>query len=582
MKRIALYLFRDEHGIVDEYVGYCLERLRPHVERIEVVATHPLTPEGRAKLEALSDELRQLEGTAAVEARAAGLRSLDRERLAQYDELLLADDGAFGPIDPDGTFDALFARAEAQGGELWTVADSGWFGVRRSLFDSPGFGAGGAAGAGAAGAPGAIDSSSLDRALREARQLFGESEYPSPAPGIADTVAQIAAGCPLLGREVFSRDPNAHASFAIIGREALEAIEQAGAYPAPLIWQHIARTVEPRVAATNFSLMRIFSDQPEASHDELERIRGLRAAVLLHCFYEDMLDEIVDRAAQLPCARHLVVTTDTEQKRLRIEQRLARRAEPSFEVRVVESNTGRDVSAFLITCADVLRDEHFDLVVKLHTKRSPQDARPAADWFRRHLFENLLHSPGYASNVLRLFVRHPEIGMVMPPAVHLGYRTLGNAWYRNKRPAAALCAELGITVPLDYATPLAPLGSMFIARPAALRTLVDAGFDFRDFEGDYADGSLAHVLERLFSLSSLNAGMPVYSVMHTGLASINYMFLEYKLQSFSEYLPGNAVEQKALLERRARSLNVMGWARAVLERRAPRLAERVKARLGSR
>ena len=576
MKRIALYLFRDEHGIVDEYVGYCLERLRPHVERIEVVTTRPLTPEGRATLEALSDELRQLDEAAATtaaaaEARAGALRGIDRERLAQYDELLLVDDGAFGPIDPAGTFDALFARADAQGGELWTVADSGWFGVRRSLFDSPGI-----------GAAGATDGGSLERALREARQLFGEPEHPSPAPGIADTVAQLAAGCPLLGREVFSRDPNAHASFAIIGREVIETIEQTGAYPTPLIWQHIARTVEPRVAATNFSLMRIFSDQPEAGDDELERIRGLRAAVVLHCFYEDMLDEIVDRAAQLPCSRHLVVTTDSEEKRLSIAQRLAQRGEPSFEVRVVGSNTGRDVSAFLITCADVLRDERFDLVVKLHTKRSPQDARPAADWFRRHLFENLLHSPGYASNVLRLFVRYPEIGMVMPPAVHLGYRTLGNAWYRNKGPAAALCARLGITVPLDYATPLAPLGSMFIARPAALRTLVDAGFDFADFEGDYADGSLAHVLERLFSLSSLNAGMPVYSVMHAGLASINYMFLEYKLQSFSEYLPGNAVEQKALLDRRARSLNFMGWARAVLERRAPRLAERVKAGLGSR
>ena len=55
MRRIAIYMFFDPQGIVDDYVLHNLRKLREHVETIFVVANLPLSPEGRTRLEGVAD-----------------------------------------------------------------------------------------------------------------------------------------------------------------------------------------------------------------------------------------------------------------------------------------------------------------------------------------------------------------------------------------------------------------------------------------------------------------------------------------------------------------------------------------------
>ncbi len=123
-----------------------------------------------------------------------------------------------------------------------------------------------------------------------------------------------------------------------------------------------------------------------------------------------MIDELMDYADRLPCERHVVVTTDTADKRALLEAALSSRGVTSYEVRVTESNAGRDVSAFLVGCADLLRSDDYDIVMKLHSKRSPQDGPVVGGWFKRHLFGNLLHSENYAVNVVNLFAERRSSG----------------------------------------------------------------------------------------------------------------------------------------------------------------------------
>lgn len=600
MKRIAFYLFWDKDGVVDRYVPYCLEQLREHVDHIVVVSNGPVDAAGRTSLDAVADDVWERENVGFdVWGYKEAMERFGMERLGEYDELILLNYTFFGPVFP---FSEMFGKSESWDVDFWGITEHGevrphpfenkdvlpkhiqshWLAVRKPLLTSDAFREYWAT------MP-MITSYNQSVDMHEARfadhfaglgykwdVLFHEADYPDLNPVLDDVVMLTEDRCPILKRRTFFHDPNYLSDYAIIGRDIIDILERTSEYPLELIWENIARTAEPRVAATNFSLMRIFSDAPEIRPEELERVERLRAAVIVHCYYEDMIDEILDRVEHLPCERHIVVTTDTEQKQRHIEERLAARDEASSEVRITASNLGRDISAFLITCADVLRDEAFDLVVKLHSKRSPQDGAVAGDWFKRHLFENLLHSRNYSASVLNLFTTHPEIGMAIPPTIHIGYPTLGNAWFKNKKRAAELCEKLGIATPLDRSTPLSAYGSMFIARPQALRTLVDAGFDWADFEGEYGDGSLAHVLERLFTYSSLGAGMPVYSVMNSALASINYMFLEYKLQSFSEHLPGTVMQQKAYLEAREGVPNLLGVSKGLIYMRSPRLAQALK------
>ena len=56
------------------------------------------------------------------------------------------------------------------------------------------------------------------------------------------------------------------------------------------------------------------------------------------------------------------------------------------------------------------------------------------------------------------------------------------------------------------------------------------------------------MLERLLAYAVLDAGFHVRSVINQDWVSINYPFLEYKLEQVSAYLPGQTEDQLRFLE----------------------------------
>jgi lipopolysaccharide biosynthesis protein len=108
-----------------------------------------------------------------------------------------------------------------------------------------------------------------------------------------------------------------------------------------------------------------------------------------------------------------------------------------------------------------------------------------------------------------------------------------------------IAKDLGLSTHFDSTTPLAPYGSMFWARPESLAKLVDHPWTWEDYPSDaeYGDGALPHVQERLMAYTALDAGYQVRCVINRDWASINYCFLEYKLQRISALLPAYTQEQ---------------------------------------
>jgi rhamnosyltransferase len=358
---------------------------------------------------------------------------------------------------------------------------------------------------------------------------------------IMDQALQLVRdGCPIVKRRLFFHDPLYNESRALDGRELVDTMARAG-YPVEGLYANLARTSVPRSMITNLALLDVLPDtdlEPAAPP-------SLRVVAVAHIYYPEMTDELVDRLDHLG-AYDLVVTTADEERRASIRETLARRGRDA-DVRLVTSNRGRDISAFFIDCRDVIEGDH-DLVVKIHSKRSPQDGPVVGEMFKRHLFDNLLSSPGYVANLLRLFERHSSLGMVIPPIYHIAYPTLGLSWFQNKVPAQELADRIGITVPFDTSTPVAAYGSMFIARPHTLRALAAAGLQPEDFpdEGGYKDGAMSHVVERLMAYSVLSSGHHVREVMNPRLAAVNYSYLEYRAVTLGEALgpyPRQAVKR---------------------------------------
>ncbi|MDO5672158.1 MAG: rhamnan synthesis F family protein [Actinomycetaceae bacterium] len=599
MKRAVIYLFFDTSGFVDDYVLYNLAELKKNADYVMVVSNSAIQPHGRAAMESIVDEVWQRENTGFdVWAYKTAMEHIGRERLATFDELILMNYTFFGPIFP---YEEMFARMDARDVDFWGVTEhkeirphptlaaplmhahiqSHWIAVRKNMLTSPDF-------AEYWDTMPMIESYHDSINIHESRftkffadrgwgyeLAFPAADYPSDHPIFDNAALLLRDRCPILKRRIFFHDPLYLDRKAIIGRDILQLVEDAG-YPLDFIWTNVARTAEPRVVATNMTLNEVM---PRFAAPEAENLAAsLKVAMIAHCFYPDMVDELLQKALCVPGGCDVYLTTSDETKKQQLEAAL-KDYPGKTEVRIVESNKGRDISAFLITCADVIRDGGYDLIMKLHSKKSPQDDFNAADLFKRHLFDNLAGSPGYTANVIALFAQHRTLGMVFPPVIHLGYPTLGHSWFANKVPAQKMAKRLGITVPFDKDTPLSPYGSMFIARPQALVRLVNAGLSFDDFpdEGGYQDGSLAHVIERLFAYVGLQDGWHTRTVMTCDWAATNYSFLEYKYQAVSRFLPAFALEQGPYLQARLGALpNLLGVIKTNLMVKHPGVGKSLK------
>ena len=217
-----------------------------------------------------------------------------------------------------------------------------------------------------------------------------------------------------------------------------------------------------------------------------------RLAVLCHVFHLQFAGEILSYLRNIQRPADLFISTDTAEKQAALQASFADWGRGTVTIRVTP-NRGRDIAPKLVGFADSY--DRYDLVLHLHSKASTH-AGFLAPW-RSYLLENLLGSPEIVRSIIDAFERLPDLGMVAAQHYEGVRRWLG--WNGNFAAAQSLAAQMGIAVSprraLDF-----PSGSMFWARPAALRPLLDLHLSFEDFpeEGAQVDHTPAHAIERLY------------------------------------------------------------------------------------
>ena len=599
MKRAGIFLFYDPEGKVDDYILGCLGSLQQHMDYLLVVSNSPLDETNRKRLESVSSEVMERKNVGYdVGAYRDGLRHLGWDHMGDYDELVLFNYTFFAPIHP---WAGLFERTDKWDTDFWGITEhdevrphpflpklvmprhiqSHWIAVRASLSttkdwrtyweDMP-----------------PIESYNDSIQWHESRftgyfnalgyrheVAYNVDDYPSANPVFDNASLLLQDGCPILKRRNLFHNPLHLDRFAIIGADMLEQARLAG-YDTDLILSNLARTSKPRDLVTNAGLTWVVPQS--ASEETYAAAATQKVLAVAHIFYADMAEEILQRLSVLPKGYYLVATTSNEENQAQIRAVMERYGVEG-EVRVVASNRGRDIGAFLVDCNDVLASDKWDIVVKIHSKKSVQDDYNAAQLFKTHLYDNLLNSRAHVANILAEFAAHPALGMVLAPLPHMGYPTMGHAWFTNREPAQAVAKRLGINVPFDKDMPLATYGSMFIARPQALAKLVNAGFKPENFpvEGGYKDGSLAHVLERLMAYAALSEGFYVRPVLAPKWAEVYYGYLEYKLAAVSSFLPPFTIDQVPYLKAHGGPIpNVLASIKVNIMLRQPKVGNALK------
>lgn len=599
MKRAGIFLFYDPEGKVDDYILGCLGSLQQHMDYLLVVSNSSLDETNRKRLESVSSEVMERKNVGYdVGAYRDGLRHLGWDHMGDYDELVLFNYTFFAPIHP---WAGLFERTDKWDTDFWGITEhdevrphpflpklvmprhiqSHWIAVRSSLSttkdwrtyweDMP-----------------PIESYNDSIQWHESRftgyfnalgyrheVAYNVDDYPSANPVFDNANLLLQDGCPILKRRNLFHNPLHLDRFAIIGADMLEQARLAG-YDTDLILSNLARTSKPRDLVTNAGLTWVVPQS--ASEETYAAAATQKVLAVAHIFYADMAEEILERLSVLPKGYYLVATTSNEENQAQIRAVMERYGVEG-EVRVVASNRGRDIGAFLVDCNDVLASGKWDIVVKIHSKKSVQDDYNAAQLFKTHLYDNLLNSRAHVANILAEFAAHPSLGMVLAPLPHMGYPTMGHAWFTNREPAQAVAKRLGINVPFDKDMPLATYGSMFIARPQALAKLVNAGFKPENFpvEGGYKDGSLAHVLERLMAYAALSEGFYVRPVLAPKWAEVYYGYLEYKLAAVSSFLPPFTIDQVPYLKAHGGPIpNVLASIKVNIMLRQPKVGNALK------
>lgn len=224
----------------------------------------------------------------------------------------------------------------------------------------------------------------------------------------------------------------------------------------------------------------------------------IRAAIVAHIYYPDLLDEILETFKLLPAGSRLLITAPPRQA-----ESLKHMVGSRSDVEIHETvNRGRDIAPFLKLLNDGTLDR-FDAVLKIHSKKSPHLSQGSLR--RRVFFVGLAGSTGNVARVLNQF-RNPSVGFI---GLSSYFRTRKFYWMDNRQRVELLCQRIGIAPFMGFFE-----GSMFWVRPAALAPLKELDLTAEDFEVEAGqlDGTLHHAIERCFVLSGLAAGYDVRSI----------------------------------------------------------------------
>lgn len=567
MKRAAVAFFYDEHGIVDEYMIHLLVSFKPFIDKLIFVSNGPISKHSEVQVSRVVDHMIIRENIGFdVWAYKDALNFIGFDELSKFDELLLFNHTFYGPIFP---LKEMFDVMENKALDFWGISihakmkpnpfthdgvlpehiNSHFVAVRQPMLSSASFKS--------YWETMPKIETYVDSVLKHESRFtkhFNDlgydydayilpKDYGSNYPVFIDVAETIKNRSPILKRRIFFHSHLFHDENAIDLPRALRLIEETSDYDVNLIWKNIARTSKPREVYTNAALLRVIGNE-YIDCSVVEK----NIAVCAHIFYVDLLDEILSYTNNIPLNYDFLCTTESESKKKEIENILSKvKNIIHYEVRVVEQNRGRDMSALFITFKDVFLSDKYHLVCRLHTKKSPQVGRSRGVIFKKHLLENLLYSEAYVRGILKIFQDNKSVGLAYPPAIHNGYATLGHGWWANRAWVNEIHDRLALSTPLDDDTPVAPYGTMFWFRPEALRKLFEYEWKWTDFnqEPHHIDGGLAHGLERSISYVAADSGYITMQVMNTDNAAYNYSSLEYKYQTIMAKLPAGTVSYAA-------------------------------------
>lgn len=273
---------------------------------------------------------------------------------------------------------------------------------------------------------------------------------------------------------------------------------------------------------------------------------GRRAAVFLHLFYEESLDEVMPYIREIPSGIDIYISTCAPQIN-DFADKLERYGVPVTGL-LEAGRRGRDAGALLVAFGPHLMK--YEYICFLHDKRSSGGLEPEAvgKSFMRLMWDSLLKDEGHIQGILRKFEENRRLGVLSPPAPIMGMYLkdlLGTEWTVCYEETQRLADRLGCRIKTDPDKPVFALSTSFWCRTKALELLFRYPWSYEDFPEEPLplDGTINHAIERILIYIAQERGFYSAVITTAEYASVYMENQMYLLDTvFGELHRGNLLK----------------------------------------
>lgn len=554
-KRIAIYHHFDKDNVIDEHVLYTLREFDNFGCEILFVSNSQLNRQETSKLNGLVSEVTLREN---VGYDFAGWKQVLLEKgkyfFTAYDELVILNSTVYGPLFP---LDEMFQAMEEKGYDFWApTGHTAVYGipkhvqpyilvVQKRLHQSDAFW---------------LYWDSIRETFDDLWDVINNGEIRLTLDWEkAGFKSGIYVGCSdeREMREVGIYEPfTMHLVNYLVQKERLpfvkvkafyknegrpftltrfifSALDATGSvYPQDLIIRH-QRRVSPLSWHKNLPTTLYI---PEDRGEPLTLVVNDKIGVFGHFFYADMLVSTIEYLKKLPYQFDMYITTGNEVIAQELRD-LASQVDWNLdvlEVKVVE-NRGRDIAPWLLE----FRDQHlqYDVALKIHLKKHSQHQDAFGFEWNHYMYECLMKSPHYISEIVNMFHENPDLGIIFPPYSPLYNMVFPEGYYGSLEDQAQrqyVLDDLDASPPAEDCQPIFSAGTMYWYRPVALQKLLTWDIDYSKFpiEPHPHAGTLSHGIERVLPYIAQSAGYSYRNVMPMSELLKGYQMYEDRIMSY--------------------------------------------------
>ena len=222
-------------------------------------------------------------------------------------------------------------------------------------------------------------------------------------------------------------------------------------------------------------------------------------AIHIHVYYEELIEEIINKVNSIPIKYDLFISTVSEEKKSFIKKCLSNSNANSYEIKIFE-NKGRDVLPFIKQMKSEFKK--YKYICHIHTKKSTHKESLGKGW-REYIYHNLIGNRDIISEILYDFEKYEKLGFIFPEVYYdiiKGIYNFENTNFGlhiiNKKYMNFILQKIFGKFKIDEKL-VFPVGNMFWAKTKAIYQIFHLNFKFPK-ELEQNNETIMHAIERIW------------------------------------------------------------------------------------